>query len=230
MRGRCLGLGLYALLMLASHAAAQTAGDVLATQPSEGLDEALQETQTAETILATQPARIRDRLMEKNVIVMQEIGDEGPLSGSFIMAYVIFGQPIDRTYHLLSQSARQIEFRPELTSIETIEVSESGGIDVQRLKILFQRYVYYLEYRLDPRKRRIEWRLDTRFDNDLEDVEGFWEFYAMADDRTLGRSGTSVNVGRAVPAFLQDWITRKNLPKTMERARKWVNSEGTWRP
>ncbi len=216
MRRRRLGLSLYVLLMLASHAVAQTAG--------------VQENQTAETILATQPARIRDRLMEKNVIVMQEMGDEGPLSGSFIMAYVIFGQPIDRTYHLLSQSARQIEFRPELTSIETIEVSESGGIDVQRLKILFQRYVYYLEYRLDPRKRRIEWRLDTRFDNDLEDVEGFWELYAMADDRTLGRSGTSVNVGRAVPAFLQDWITRKNLPKTMERVRKWVDSGGTWRP
>ena len=216
MRRRRLELSLYVLLMLASHAGAQTAG--------------VQENQTAETILAIQPARIRDRLMEKNVIVMQEMGDEGPLSGGFIMAYVIFGQPIERAYRLLSQSARQIEFRPELTSIETIEVSESGAIDVQRLKILFQRYVYYLEYRLDPRKRRIEWRLDTRFDNDLEDVEGFWELYAMADDRTLGRSGTSVNVGRAVPAFLQDWITRKNLPKTMERARKWVNSEGTWRP
>ncbi len=216
MRRRRLGLSLYVLLMLASHAVAQTAG--------------VRETQTAETILATQPARIRDRLMEKNVIVMQEMGDEGPLSGGFIMAYVIFGQPLDRAYRLLSQSARQIEFRPELTSIETIEVSESGAIDVQRLKILFQRYVYYLEYRLDPRKRRIEWRLDTRFDNDLEDVEGFWELYAMADDRTLGRSGTSVNVGRAVPAFLQDWITRKNLPKTMERVRKWVDSGGTWRP
>ena len=125
MRGRCLGLSLYVLLMLASHAGAQTAG--------------VQENQTAETILATQPARIRDRLMEKNVIVMQEMGDEGPLSGGFIMAYVIFGQPLDRAYRLLSQSARQIEFRPELTSIETIEVSESGGIDVQRLKILFQR-------------------------------------------------------------------------------------------
>ena len=52
----------------------------------------------------------------------------------------------------------------------------------------------------------------------------------MEDGRTLGRSGTSVDVGSAVPAFLQDWLTRKKLPQTMERVRLWVDSGGTYRP
>ena len=98
------------------------------------------------------------------------------------------------------------------------------------LKILFQRYVYRIEYRLFPGRRRIEWHLDERFDNDLDKMSGYWELYEMPDGRTLGRSGTSVDVGPSVPAFLQDWITRKNLPRTMDRVRLWVDSGGTYRP
>ena len=51
----------------------------------------------------------------------------------------------------------------------------------------------------------------------------------MKNGATLGRSGTSVDVGPAVPAFLQDWISRKNLPRTMERVRLWVNSDGKYK-
>ncbi len=101
-----------------------------------------------------------------------------------------------------------------------------GPIDEQRLRILFRTYIFRLEYRLHPEQRRIEWILDERFDNDLTRLTGYWELFEMADGRTLGRSGTSVDVGPAVPAFLQDWITRKNLPVTMKRVQRWVDSEG----
>ena len=185
---------------------------------------------TAATILANQPRAVVDRLLEKNIVVMQEVREEGALSGGIITSYVMFAPPVDDVYRLLSQSSRQLEFRPELTSIETVEVGARGPIDEQHMKILFQRYVYRIEYRLDPDARRIEWYLDEDFENDLDMVNGFWELYAPDDGHTLGRSGTSIDVGAAVPGFLQDWITRKNLPKTMERVRRWVDSGGSYRP
>jgi hypothetical protein len=185
---------------------------------------------TAATILANQPAATVDRLMEKNLVVMQEVREDGSLSGGIITAYVIFADPIDPVYDLLSQSARQIEFRPELTNIEMVAMSEHGPVDEQRLKILFQRFVYYISYRLDRSQYRIEWHLDHGYENDLDQVDGFWELYEMEDGRTLGRSGTSIDVGPAIPAFLQDWLTRKNLPQTMERVRLWVDSGGSYRP
>jgi len=184
----------------------------------------------ASTILANQPAATVDRLMEKNVIVMQEVREDGSLSGGILTAYVIFADPIDRVYDLLSQSERQVEFRPELTNIEMVAMSEHGPVDEQRLKILFQRFVYYIRYRLDRSQYRIEWHLDHGYENDLDQVDGFWQLYEMEDGRTLGRSGTSVDVGPAVPAFLQDWLTRKNLPQIMQRVRLWVDSGGTYRP
>ena len=46
----------------------------------------------------------------------------------------------------------------------------------------------------------------------------------MAGDRTLGRFGTTVDAGPNIPRFLQNWITRKNLPKQMQRVRAWVDA------
>ncbi len=216
-----------ATLLVAGQAVAQDAPAMPSSQARAPASELLPR---AETILANQPRDLVDRLKREKVIVFQEIREEGPLRGAIVMAYVIFSPPIDRVYALLAQSARQVEFRPELTSIETIEAGPHGPIDEQRLRILFKNYVFRLEYRLSPEQRRIEWALDERFDNDLGRMSGYWELFAMADGRTLGRSGTSVDVGPAVPAFLQDWITRKNLPKTMKRAQRWVDSEGGSRP
>jgi len=96
--------------------------------------------------------------------------------------------------------------------------------------ILFQRHVFRIAYQLLPGLRRIEWNLDECFDNDLAHVSGFGELHEMADGRTLGRSGSSIDVGPAVPAILQDWITRKDVPETMKRVRMWVDSKGTYRP
>jgi hypothetical protein len=143
---------------------------------------------------------------------------------------VVFDAPIETVYRLLSQSARQVEYRPELSSVEIVEVRSDGSVDEHHLRILFQGYVYRIAYQMDPKQRRIEWRLDERFENDLDRVVGFWELHPMQDGRTLGRSGTSVDVGTHVPGFVQDWITRKNLPTTMEHVRRWVNSGGTYRP
>ncbi len=190
----------------------------------------LEAIQSAEEILAAQPRDLVERLMGAKILVLEEIEAKGPLRGGIISSYVLFDQPIDRVYRLLAQSARQTEFRPELTRIETVETSPLGQVDEQRLKILFRSYVYRIAYQLFPDQRRIEWNLDERFDNDLTRLSGFWALYAMADGRTLGRSGTSVDVGPAVPVILQDWITRKNVPETMRRVQMWVNSKGTYRP
>jgi hypothetical protein len=219
------------ILAVALEAYGQSAPSTPAVQPLEsGRVPTVQSVTTASTILANQPGATVDRLFEKNIVVMQEVREDGSLSGGIITAYVIFADPPEKVFGLLSQSARQIEFRPELTSIEMVEMSEQGPVDEQRLKILFQRFVYYIQYRIDRANHRIEWRLDHRYESDLDQLDGFWELYAMEDGRTLGRSGTSVDVGGAVPAFLQDWLTRKNLPQTMERVRLWVDSGGTYRP
>ena len=127
---------------------------------------------------------------------------------------------------LLAQTSRQNEYRPELEAIETLESREDGSIDEQRLRIMFIDIRYHLRNRVDPLKRRIHWELAPGFENDLERVEGSWELYALEDERTLGVFSTIVELGSAMPSFLQDYVTRKNLPGTLERCRRWVDGNG----
>ena len=98
------------------------------------------------------------------------------------------------------------------------------------MRIMFMKMAYRVRYQIDFEIGRMSWKLDPDFENSLQALEGFWEFYRLDDERTLARFGTVVEVAPALPAFLQDLITRSKLPGSIEHCRKWVNSDGTYRP
>jgi hypothetical protein len=85
---------------------------------------------------------------------------------------------------------------------------------------------YRLRNHWDPAHRRISWELDPEFENDLRRVDGSWELFALDASRTLGVLTTKVEVAAGMPSFLQDYVTRKNLPGTLERCRHWVDADG----
>lgn len=177
----------------------------------------------AAAVLAAMPIREVEELREKKV-VLDDSGDATHVTG-----LVIFARPADRVMRLLTQTARQKEFRPELRRDETVETTPDGTIDEQEMRILFTNIRYFLRYRVDYKARRISWQLDPKHENDLREVNGYWQLYDLGDGRTLARFGTQVDVG-GLPAFLQAYATRKEVPKTLENARRWIDSDGRWRP
>ena len=178
---------------------------------------------TADSQLEEIPPETHGKLFEHGVLIRKREPAREDQGRNAIEAFVIFDASPQQVYDLLQQTSRQGEFRPEVSEIREIERIGEKHVDEHRLKILFRRYVYRLGYRFYPEAWRIEWRLDERFDNDLRGVTGYWELYRLEDGRTLGRSGTSVQVGASVPKFLANWITRINLPKSMKNLRAWVN-------
>lgn len=179
----------------------------------------------ATALLEQHPPELVVRLHEEKVVLLPAA--EG---SDFVEALVIFEQPRPRVLRLLTQTGRQREFRPELKRLETVAFYDDGVLDEQGLRIMFQSINYRLRYRMRHEDHRIDWSLDPRFDNDVERVDGYWVLHAMGEERTLARFGTAVNVGPALPAFLQDMATRKTVPQTLERTRRWVDSDGRWRP
>jgi hypothetical protein len=179
---------------------------------------------SAAGVLAGQPRPVVDQLFARKLVLLSR--DEGP----FVEALVIFAQPRPRTLRLLAQTARHTEFRPELERIETVSWGDREVLDDHHLKILFMPIQYRLRHRFDWEGARIWWELDPAFENDLSEVAGFWELYELEGDRTLARFGSRVVVGPSLPLWLQDAVTRKNLPATVERVRLWVDSNGTYRP
>jgi hypothetical protein len=177
----------------------------------------------AAAILATVPAEEQEQLRKEKVLLLAG-GDTTHVTG-----LVIFDEPVDRVMALLSQTGRGGEFRPELENDETVEAYPDGTVQEEELGILFTHITYFLRYRVDPSARRITWDLDPTRHNDIRQVSGSWELYDMGDGRTLARFGVEVDVG-ALPAFLQEYATRKKVPTTLENARRWIDSDGRWRP
>ena len=185
---------------------------------------------SAESVLEREPAALVDELSGEKIAVVQGGGGDGP--ESFVVAYVLFERSHSDVLQLLKQAARQPEYRPELKSVKTVERLPDGRVDEQVLKIVFRKLRYRLQYSEDPDTGRLEWRLDPRFDNDLRKMEGFWELYAFATDpaRTLGRFGSSVDVGQGVPKFIQRGMGKKTVLRYVRNCRQWIDSNGEWRP
>jgi hypothetical protein len=183
---------------------------------------------TAESLLDKEMGELTERLEDGGVVVLEDTEGEGT---SFVIAYVLFERPLADVQALMRQAERQPEYRPELESVETVRKFEGGRIDEQRLKILFKRLTYRLRYEMDPVTGRVEWALDPDFDNDARTIEGFWELNEFADgERTLGRFGSNVDVGAGVPKFVQKRMSRKTVLRYIGNFRRWVESDGEWRP
>ena len=169
----------------------------------------------------------RAELMEERMVLIER-GDAA--EKGLVEALVLFSRPTDEVWALLIQRERQEEFRPELTSLSVIERSADGLVEEQHLKIAFLSVEYRLRDHFDAASHTFTWELDPSFESTLQHVSGYWELHPLDAARTLARFGTKVSVNPAVPGFLQNGITRKNVPVTLENTRQWVDSGGRWRP
>jgi hypothetical protein len=183
---------------------------------------------TGESVLSQEPLELGERLRERGIVVLEDVA--GQERATFVVAYVIFTQTRERAITLVWDAKRQLEWRSDLNGVETVEAAPDSRVDEVRIRVLFRELVYHVKYQRDPATDRIVWALDPRFENDLERFEGFWEFYPLANGGTLGRFGTHVDAGAALPAFVQRDLTRRNVANTMENCRRWVDSNGDWRP
>ncbi len=169
------------------------------------------------------PARVGQLFVDK--VMMLPDDPEGT-----VRALVLFDRPRDRVMRLLTQTGRQREFRTDLRELETVQFFEDGSLDEHLIRIMLVSMAYRLRYHFDFPRCRITWRLDPSYENPVERIEGYWVLHALGRGQTVGRFGTRVDVGASVPRYLQDYATRQKVPELVERVRRWVNSDGRWRP
>jgi hypothetical protein len=182
----------------------------------------------AKDVLVDYSEAIRTSLLSKGIVMLPSAGPGHP-EGS-IAALVLFEKPRERTYRMLSQAERQGEYQSDVSEVVHIERFEGGQVDEHRIKMMFVKIAYRLKFALDPSSRRILWGLDDRFDNGVEHISGSWELWQHGETQTLGRFATLVRVGKGLPSWLEESVSRTRVPVTVESAREWVNSDGRWRP
>ena len=181
---------------------------------------------SAQALLDSQPEERVEKLLEKRVVLLPSDG----LPPGQVEALVVFSQPTEKVWEMLLQRERQKEFRPELIRMSVVEREGNLLVEEQHLKIAFLDVGYRLRDHFDPATHTMTWELDPAFESTLQHVSGYWELHVLDAARTLARFGTRVSVSPAVPGFIQNGITRKNVPESLENTRQWVDSDGRWRP
>jgi len=184
---------------------------------------------TAQDLIDAQPAEIQKTLQERRVAVLPQAEPQngGP---RLIRSMVLFESSPDAVFALMLQTRRKPEYQPQIRSVERVSRGDRESVEIVRLRIAFKNIAYRLLRSWDPAAHRIEWRIDPAYDNDIRHLEGYWEFYPLPGEGTLGYTGSNVNIGPILPGFIQRSMSRRKVPQAMDRVRRWVDSGGTWRP
>jgi hypothetical protein len=176
------------------------------------------------------PASVLAQL-EREHVLLDDHGGAG-LNGEHgaVRAFVLFERPRAEVLRLLASTLRQKEYRPELSRIQLIEADDSGDVVEYRVRFMLTTLRYRARHGWDYEKGRVWWSLDPSFPNDMQVLDGLWELRELDPRRSVGRFSTRIDLGPALPAFLQDYATRKKLPESMDHVRRWVDSGGSWKP
>ncbi|MFN7135126.1 MAG: SRPBCC family protein [Myxococcales bacterium] len=172
------------------------------------------------------------RLQKGEVVVRGEVYKtaEGKNAGRG-KAWVIIKKPREAVYEQLTKGYDQFpEFMPRLKKVNVISRSEDAMLVRSYVGVAFSTYEYTLKFKLDPAAFQTNWVLDKSAKNDIKDTAGEWKLLELEPGvSTLAQYSISVDSGMFVPQFLEDYMTRKDLPEILNALRKRVESDGKWK-
>ncbi len=163
------------------------------------------------------------------IVVLKQDSGEGRSKKSLIKASLIFDRPIDEVWRLIKCTECQKQYLPDLRESKLVKSSSDDNITEFLLKITVFNIRYRVYHKFQNDIYRAQWHLDPGYNNDLKELYGYWQFYRLDDNRTLARYGSKVDVGVMIPGFIEDYLTRKDLPKALDAVKKWVDSDGKYR-
>jgi hypothetical protein len=144
---------------------------------------------------------------------------------SLIEAVIVFNQPIDSTWSLLTRVDEQDKY---LSEINKIKLASKNPVKVEfGLKILFLSVWYQCQYKFDKPNYYFDWFLDPTYKNELNSLKGFWKLYPYGSNRTLARYGSNV-VAKGVPDWIQGAFKKSGVEKALKATKNFVDSGGTW--
>lgn len=144
---------------------------------------------------------------------------------ALIEATIVFNQPIDETWNLLTKVEIQDRY---LEEIKKIRFTSKNPVKIEfGLKILFMSIWYQCQYQFDRPGYYFDWHLDPAYKNDINQLKGFWKLYPYGKNKTLARYGSNVVV-KGVPDFVQGAFKKSGVEKALKATKKFVDSGGTW--
>jgi hypothetical protein len=168
------------------------------------------------------------RLRDGQVVILDKDLSQGAQLQRFIQAAMILNQPIDQAWALFHDTQRQEQYLPRLYKVTTVEDHPTWNKEDFFVKLSFINLSYRVQHNFEPEKYYFYWTLDPGYKNDLKHLEGYWKLFKIDDKHTLARYGTIVNTSDLIPRSIQEFLTKQDLPESMDAVKKYIDSNGTF--
>lgn len=196
-------------------------------KPEFGLPITMSAGEAAHVLAKLKPEE-RAKLEKTGSVVSTTLSSGDEIKG-IINAYVITKQPKQKVWALLKQPAKQHLYLPRLEKAKTVSKSENRELGWFQVKVSFVTIENQVDHRWWPEVSRMAWGLHHEYDNDLIQQDGYYNLYAIDENTTLMELGTALETSALVPGFVQEYLTKKDLPEVMAAVKKYMDSDGAYR-
>jgi len=169
------------------------------------------------------------RIKAGQIVILGKDQSKGKEAQRFIQAAMIFDQPVDTVWKLFRQTDRQAQYLPRLDKAVTVEDQGSWNKVDFLVKFALIKIDYRVQHNFEPDHYYFYWSLDPGYKNDLKHLEGYWKLFRVDENHTAARYGTIVNTSNLIPKSIQGYLTRKDLPASLEAVKKYINSNGEYK-
>lgn len=173
----------------------------------------------------------RAKLEKGEVVVHGEVYETPDGKKGRGHAWVIIKKPREAVYEQLTKGYQDFpQFMPRLEKVDVQSRTETAMKVRSYVGVGFSTYEYTLAFKLDPAAFTTSWTLDKSVKNDVKDTTGEWKLHELEPGKsTLAEYTIAVDSGKFVPQFIEDYLTRKDLPQILNSLRRRVESDGKWK-
>jgi carbon monoxide dehydrogenase subunit G len=144
------------------------------------------------------------------------------------LAAVLVDAPPKAVWRHLTRPEEFDEFLPRLTESKVYE-KEGRRLGVAyAVRVLLVTVRYHCLQTLEPERWSVHWTLDERKENGIAATTGFWRALPHGEGRSILVYAASASIGRAVPKFVEDFLTRRDLPGVVTAMKKRIESDGKY--
>ena len=147
-------------------------------------------------------------------------------TASRVKATIIFNKTPQESWDLLSKTEDQVKYLDEC--IDVRKISEIDGREVHTIKVFLLTFRYGVRFEFHPEDLKFKWELDPSFDNDLNQLEGYWKLYPYGEGKTLARYGSNISV-KYVPGWIESIFKKRGVKKALLSVKKYIDSGGEYR-
>ena len=143
------------------------------------------------------------------------------------MAIGLIDRPVDTVWAVIQDPSSKPKDSPQTVLSETYTNSEGQKGVHEVIKVLWKKVEYHVLQDWDNANYTVSWALDNAKKNDIADTTGYWRFIPHTETQCIGVYAVRVDTGMKVPAFLEDFLVRQDLPNAFKSVKKRAESDET---